>query len=173
MPTPSGISLWPSGLVPTTMPSGGTFICPAPGRPRCPNEAAQTAQGWSIARSVSMNSGPEHGARACLHVHGQSCDGSEARMSFGSQVRKKACSHFGREAINPVTCFYSRQVFPNSTNINIHRKGSRHCPGRLEGDSGPVWESVECLYPTGQGLLCDQSPGWGIVPCSGKRSPSL
>lgn len=39
----------------------------------------------------------------------------------------------------------------------------RDLSGRLAG----------CLYPTGQGLLlCYQSPGWGIVPRSGKV-PSL
>uniref|UniRef100_A0AC11EF92 Uncharacterized protein n=1 Tax=Ovis aries TaxID=9940 RepID=A0AC11EF92_SHEEP len=53
LPMPSGISLWHSVLAPTTMPSGGTCICPAPCRPGCPSEAAQPAWGhvglWSRA----------------------------------------------------------------------------------------------------------------------------
>lgn len=33
-------------------------------------------------------------------------------------------------------CFYSRQAFPNTDNINVFRKGSRHCPGKLGGTLG-------------------------------------
>lgn len=74
LPTPSGISLWHLVLVPTTMPSGGTSIFPAPCRPRCPNEVAQTARTFglleqSIMGSVSANFSPEHSAQACLPSH--------------------------------------------------------------------------------------------------------
>lgn len=50
-----------------------------------------------------------------------------ARPSLRFQVRKKALSHFYRGEINPVMCFYFRQVFPNTANSNIVRKGNRHC----------------------------------------------
>lgn len=100
-----------------------------------------------------------------------------ARPSLGSQVRKKAFSHCYRGDINPVMHFYSRQVFPNTTGINIFRKGSGHCPGKVESDgpirasSGPEKPSKESgglFLLCGQGPLCYQSPGWGMVPQSGK-----
>lgn len=53
LPMLSGISLWHSVLAPTTMPSGGTCICPAPCRPGCPSEACPACVGtcrpWSRA----------------------------------------------------------------------------------------------------------------------------
>ena len=58
-PTPSGISLWHLVLVPTTMPSGGTSICPAPCRPRCPSEVVQTA------RDIWAFGAEHHGKRFC------------------------------------------------------------------------------------------------------------
>lgn len=60
-----------------------------------------------------------------------------ARPSLGSQVRKKAFGHCYRGEINPVMHFYSRQVFPNTTDINIFRKGSGHYPGKV-GNDGPI-----------------------------------
>ena len=84
--------------------------------------------------------------------------------------------------MDPAGCSYSRQTFPKATNIHIVRKGGRRDPGQLRNDGptrasqGPeksIGESGVTDTPGGLGLLCYQSPGWGIIPCSWGDVPQL